>query len=62
MTANKPPMCEDCRWWTGRASDSTECRRSAPIVLTTRKELLYPRREWPTTMPTDWCGQWEEKR
>jgi hypothetical protein len=42
----RPPMHAD------------ECRRHAPVVMTTG---ILPETVWPETDEEDWCGEWEAR-
>jgi hypothetical protein len=48
--------CEDCRWWIPVEEEMQgECHRYPPTLL--------GQRGWdrsPETMPTDFCGEYEE--
>lgn len=57
MTA--PKQCRYCRFWVfqGLAGASelwSECRRRAPVFTPPPRQS-----EWPRTIGTDWCGEWE---
>lgn len=47
--------CETCVYWaSGNNYSSGHCRRYAPEPATGRDALAV----WPTTMYTDWCGEY----
>lgn len=69
-TPAAPACCSGCRYW--RAGErrtipvvkggvvtaaaiglAGECRRMPPAGIPAR---------WPTTLESDWCGEWEGKR
>lgn len=60
MGANKPGVCEDCRWWDGRrrhpeTANMHTCRRFPPHA---QRGGTW----WPVTSPNQWCGEWQESR
>lgn len=49
--------CETCRWFENFGGQG-RCRRYAPL----RSRPDHPERGiWPLVMPTDWCGEYQEK-
>jgi hypothetical protein len=62
-------ICLSCGFWTADAAQRAEaervrvarmgiaprfeCRSRPPMVLPSAQSL------WPTTLATDWCGEWE---
>jgi len=56
--------CETCRFYrpTNLYAEG-ERRRHAPIHKALEPSARRYEREsaWPTTQPSDWCGDWHEK-
>ena len=50
--------CSTCMFWkqVERYKDRGECRRHGP-----RPSARSFWTAWPTTLPEDWCGDYEEK-
>lgn len=53
--------CKDCLWWEPCDEREGQCRRHAPAPVP--NTWLDPDQgyeaEWPVTLATDWCGEWE---
>jgi hypothetical protein len=53
--------CLSCRWWDQPHMDRSErlnvgwCRRRSPI----RSPLPDYYGAWPTTLGSEWCGDWK---
>lgn len=47
--------CDTCAYWADDGDGSGECRRHAPRPRPT-DEVTH----WPSTLPDDWCGDWED--
>jgi hypothetical protein len=53
--------CGTCVFWASDAREplyghvNAECRRHAPTVVDSMNGF-YSRREWPTTINREWCG------
>lgn len=59
--------CRNCLYWVKADQDGSngtafilffgrkECRRRSPVMY-----AIQPDRAWPQTMPTDWCGEWQQ--
>ncbi len=59
MGMTEHASCRTCRYWHGfkHTNYSTGwCRKDAPKIVGTYKE-----RQWPTTSPDDWCGQYDKE-
>lgn len=50
LTPTETICCATCGYW----SDEGECRRLAPIYVENLAKTV-----WPTTLPADWCGEWD---
>jgi hypothetical protein len=48
--------CDTCRWYHPTPMHADECRRHAPVVMTTG---ILPKTVWPETSEDDWCREWE---
>jgi hypothetical protein len=51
-------ICGTCRWYHPTPMHANECRRYAPVVMTTS---ILPETVWPETEDADWCREWEAK-
>jgi len=53
--------CENCKYW----DDRYLCRRNPPTVVFIGgrdkwgHEIDYEQSEFPSTLDTGWCGEWE---
>lgn len=66
-------QCENCKYWHNRSFDDKElgdCRRFPPVVSdvvyndqvdhgTPPEEARWVATEFPTTIQTEWCGEWK---
>lgn len=52
--------CDECQFWDDGGTHLGRCRKSAPIVVGAIVNVdmnpIYSRGVWPSTAPTDWCG------
>lgn len=64
--------CMNCKYWLKQSVESGKCRRRSPqVVAHTESQTkgehgeyresvdTYTRSEWPTTLASEWCGEYD---
>ena len=58
MVVRRSDTCYFCKFWIGQGvrerGPKGSCRRYPPVVSS-----RYPEGSFPTTLSTDWCGEWQ---
>jgi hypothetical protein len=70
VARDETEICRTCAFWNADTAQRVEaervrqarvgiapryeCRSRPPVVLPSTQSM------WPTTLATDWCGEWEE--
>ena len=50
--------CAKCEWWKNHGNDLGSCRLLPPTL----RHDSSPSGIWPTTLATDWCGNFDERK
>ena len=60
MAIRRSDTCYYCKFWIGQGvrerGPKGSCRRYPPVVTD-----RYPEGAFPTTLSTDWCGEWQRE-
>ena len=54
--------CVNCVYWDRHSPAEGKCRRHAPVAaLCPRNRESDSTAVWPSTLPEDWCGEWQSR-